>query len=798
MHNDPITVLLAEDDPTYAGLLREILSDASAGKIHCERVERLSEALAILSQQHFDVLLLDLGLPDKNGLDTFLEVKRHAPQLPVVVLTGTDDEKLALDAMREGGQDYLVKGQFDGRLIARILRYAIERKRLTETLREREEFFRLISDNMTDLVAVLDLNGKRLYNSPSYKNLLGDPKQLIGTNSFEDVHPDDRPLLEKVFRDTFSTGVGQRAEYRLIVRDGGIRNVESIGSVVRTDDGQPAKLVVVSRDITERKRAEEALRESERRYKRLIDSTTDYIFTVVIDNGQVVATTHGPGCQAVTGYSSAEYRLDPFLWYKMVYEEDRQRVLEQAQNSISGGSVTPIEHRIIHKDGSIRWVKNTPVLRKDDQGRVVSYDGLISDITDRKKAEERLRSSETLYQSLVESLPQCVFRKNPDGRYTFGNQRFCDWVGKSWAEISGKSDFDLFPIPLAQRFHDDDCRVRESGQIFGFEEESVRADGKPCFIHIVKIPIQDQVGKPAGIQGIFWDVTEEMESEAALKKTLADLKKSHEALKAAQLQLIQAEKMDSIGTLAAGVAHEVKNPLQIILMGVSFLSHNISPMSDNMSLVLNDMTNAVKRADLVVRGLMDFATPNQLEVKEQDLNQVIEQSLALIKYEINRRNARIIKSLAPTLTPFVLDQNKIKQVFVNLFINAMQAMGKGGTLTIETKEQRLVVPPQYMTERSTNHFKAGDLVVVVEVRDTGPGIPEEKLTKLFDPFFTTKSPGEGTGLGLTVVKRIIDLHGASIDIRNHPEGGTRVLLMFNTSRKPDNAVTVAASSENES
>ena len=190
--------------------------------------------------------------------------------------------------------------------------------------------------------------------------------------------------------------------------------------------------------------------------------------------------------------------------------------------------------------------------------------------------------------------------------------------------------------------------------------------------------------------------------------------------------------------------------------------------------------------------------PHKLEVKEQDLNQVIEQSLALIKYEINRRNVKVVKSLLPRLTPFVLDQNKIKQVFVNLCINAVQAMGKGGTLTIETKEQRLAVVPQFMTERSTNHFKAGDLVVQVEVRDTGPGISEDKLTKLFDPFFTTKAPGEGTGLGLTVVKRIIELHGATIDIRNHPEGGTRVLLLFNTSRQPDRAATVAASSENDS
>jgi PAS domain S-box-containing protein len=782
MEHQPIKVLLVEDNPDYALLLKEILDKATEGRLQPVHSLCFQDALQALGDASFDAVLLDLTLPDKRGLATYTDLQARVPGLPVIVLTSIDDEALALEAMRKGAQDYLVKGQADGLMIWRVLRYAIERKRLIEALREREEFFRLISDNMSDLVAVLDRDGHRLYNSPSYRNLFGDPSQLVGTLSFEEVHPEDRPRVEQIFRETITTGVGHRAEYRFVLRSGEIRYVESQGSVIRDAHGHPLKVVVVSRDITERKQAEQALRESEQRYRRLLDSTTDYIYTVKIDNGQAVATSHGPGCQAVTGYSSFEYQADPFLWYRMVHEEDRPLVIEQSKKGIAGELVAPLEHRIIHKDGSIRWVLSTPVPRKDDRGRVISYDGLVSDITARKVAEERLRRSEALYQSLVESLPQNIFRKDPQGRFTFVNRRFAAALGKPPEEILGRTDADFFPPDLARKYHADDELVLRSGQILESVEEHRTPDGPMRYVHVVKIPVYDDQGRIAGIQGIFWDITEQRRAEQALQKTLADLKKSHEDLKAAQLQLIQAEKLDSIGTLAAGVAHEVKNPLQILLMGVGFLSNNLPAGDENVKVVLSDMNNAVKRADSIIRGMMDFAAPSQLELKEQDLNQVIEQSLSLIKYELIRRAIRLEKKLAPNLPAVNLDNNKIKQVLVNLGLNAIQAMPKGGTLTIETYQQRLAAVPQFMGELGTGFFRAGDTTVLIEVRDTGAGIPEDKLTKIFDPFFTTKPPGMGTGLGLTVVKRIVEMHGAMIDIRNQPEGGVRALLVFNTKR----------------
>ena len=279
-------------------------------------------------------------------------------------------------------------------------------------------------------------------------------------------------------------------------------------------------------------------------------------------------------------------------------------------------------------------------------------------------------------------------------------------------------------------------------------------------------------------------------SEEALRAALEDVKRSHRELKAAQLQIIQTAKLESVGTLAAGVAHEVKNPLQIILMGVDYLSQHHASPNENVPAVLEDMRQAIARADRIVRGLLEFSSAYRPEVRDEDLNSIIESSLTLVRFELAKGRVEVNRFLGDNLPLLKLDKTKIQQVFINIFMNAIHSMPEGGTLTVGTYVRRLTEIDYDVGDRTmgrlrvgdTVNFPVGDIAVVAEVEDTGHGIPEDKLAKIFDPFYTTKPAGKGTGLGLTVVKKIIDLHGGSIDIRNRPEGGVLVSVVFKTWR----------------
>ena len=247
-------------------------------------------------------------------------------------------------------------------------------------------------------------------------------------------------------------------------------------------------------------------------------------------------------------------------------------------------------------------------------------------------------------------------------------------------------------------------------------------------------------------------------------------------LKDAQMQLIQAEKLKSIGRLAAGVAHEVKNPLAIIQMGSDFLSHE---MKDNEVAgdVIKDIDDAVHRADKVIRGLLDFSRDEKLNRKPLNINKIIENSLHMVSHEMQQRSIEVKTDLADNLADIALDENKLQQVFINLFMNSAHAMQQNGEIIVSSRFKTLAVQSDLDRDRE-HQFKIGETVQVVEVADTGPGINDEDRNKIFDPFYTTKPVGEGTGLGLSVTRNIVNLHEGSIDICNRKNGGASVLMMF--------------------
>ena len=234
--------------------------------------------------------------------------------------------------------------------------------------------------------------------------------------------------------------------------------------------------------------------------------------------------------------------------------------------------------------------------------------------------------------------------------------------------------------------------------------------------------------------------------------------------------------METIGRLAAGVAHEVKNPLAIIQMGVDYLSHEMPQDKDSLE-VIKDIDDAVRRADNVILGLLDFSRDKKLELKQGSLNDVISSSLHLVDHELRQRNIKAETFLAENLPAMALDANKLQQVFINLFMNAVHAMDHNGELRISS-EVKLLEEQSDLACDSEGLFTINEHVIRVEVADTGPGIREQDKAKIFELFYTTKAVGEGTGLGLSVTRNIINLHHGVIDIANRPQGGAAVVLLF--------------------
>jgi PAS domain S-box-containing protein len=664
MEAAPINILLVEDNPADVRLLQEYLKETPANRYWLTHVDLLADAIAKLNTQRFDVVLADLSLPDCHGLDTFRRLRQRTADTPILVLSGFDDEAFAINAVREGAQDYLVKGRVDPYWLGRAISYAIERHR-----------------------------------------------------------------------------------------------------------------------------AERALQESEEHYRHLLESITDYSYTVNLQDGRAIQSVYGPGCVAVTGYSPSDYQAQPDLWYRMVHEVDRQAVVEHAARVTRGETPPPLEHRILDKTGQVRWVRNTVVPRRDKDGRMVAYDGLISDITERKQAEEKLVTSEVFYHSLVENLPQNILRKDLSERFTFANGRFCALLGKSLEEIIGKTDFDFYPPELAAKYQRDDRYVISTGEVFDTVEENVSPGGETIYVHVIKTPIYDGNGKIIGIQGIFWDITERRRAEEAIRKANAELARNESALrrvnaelKSAQMQLIDAAKMESVGTLAAGVAHEVKNPLATLMMGLSYLGKKLPAGDALLAQVLEDMREAVERADSITRALLDFSAHSELKLAPEDFNKMIEDTLRLVRHEVGNKQIDVVKTLDDHLSPVMADRNRLQQVFVNIFMNAVHATPKGGRLTVRTYTKQLSETSHFEGSRRAASMWVGDTVAVAEVDDTGCGIPEEHLARIFDPFFTTKPAGEGSGLGLSVSRRIIELHGGILDVKNRKEGGVRVTIMLKLRR----------------
>jgi len=577
---------------------------------------------------------------------------------------------------------------------------------------------------------------------------------------------------------------------------------------------------------TDSKGVAAALSESEKRYRRITEAITDYIFTVKVADGHPAETHHGPTCEAVTGYTAEEFNADPFLWIRMVPAEDQDIIRAQASEALSGHDPEPIEHRIIRKDGQIRWVSNSLVPTSDGQGNLVSYDGLLRDITNRKIAEETLRESEERYRHLVETMNEGLAMADQDYVFTFVNERLCEMLGYSREEMLGCHIVE-FVHEDYKDFMQDQVARRQRGEARSYEIDWRAKDGQRVYTLISPKGFYDANGQLTGSLGVLTDITDRKRAEEALQKAHAELElrvqertaellQTNEQLKREiedrkrieqelresetryrllinnmpsivyrgykdwsvdfmdekvksltgygmeefnsrekkwseviierdletakkafiqalktnksyvreyrietkggeilwiqergqivcdkageieyvsgvffdvterkQLQkaIVQREKLNTLGAIAAEVAHEIRNPL-VSLGGFARRLQKKFPDMTECDVILQQS----QRLEKILSRIRNYLHPVEIHPQECSVNSIITDSVGLLSPETEIRGLRCQLNLNPDLSDVYTDPDILAQIFVNLILNAAEAMDNGGVLSIRTFE----------------------------------------------------------------------------------------------------------------
>jgi len=625
---------------------------------------------------------------------------------------------------------------------------------------EAERRFRLLVENSAEAVAITSESGVIEYVSPAHERILGYPaSEVIGGTSLRRVHPDDAQTWRSPAPAETSTFVA-----RVMHRDGTWRWIEVTTTNLTHD---PAVRAYVSnyRDITERKLAEQAQRETQRRLEYLLSATAAMTYTSRV-NGDTDATFISANVEEQLGYKPEQFTTARGFWAEHLHPDDLPRVKAELERQFPSGEMV-VDYRFRHADGSYRWIHDASRVKRDEHGTPVELVGYSIDITQQKQAEESMRRSEWNFRQLIERSPTAMLVQR-DGVYVYVNPAFAMLLGHD-------SPADLIGTQVLDDVHPDDRdRIRERMQRAlapagtpPAEVRVLRRDGRVLVLEMEGMLV-DFDGKPSTL-AIGRDITErrEMFERMAL-----------------------ADRMLTVGTLAAGVAHEINNPLAYTASNLEVMASELACLLANvptrlprheLPALIADAREGVARVSAIVRDLRALARPEDDTRGPLDVVALLASSIKMAHHEIRHR-ARVVESHAANLPAVLANPSRLGQVFLNLLINAAQAIPEGRT---DHNEIRVRTRPALDGKR-----------VVVEIEDTGIGIPASLQRRIFDPFFTTKAPGVGMGLGLAISHQIVRSMDGEIGVESQPGVGTifRVTLPIAAERTAD-AVAEAARPE---
>ncbi|HWO37695.1 MAG TPA: PAS domain S-box protein [Candidatus Acidoferrum sp.] len=748
MAKRPLRLLLIDDNPADAELMLSCLK--RAGYVLSFDVVDLPEPFREkLQRTEYDLIVSDHNLCTWTGLDA-LEILCHSGKdIPFIVVTGSLGDEAAVEYIKRGAADYILKHRLN--LLPLAVGHALkekahrdEKERLHERILAGKREWELTFDAVPDAVLIFDDQCRVRRANRAACEVFGLPfAKLIGRPCYEALHGLVQAPPTCPHEQLLTTGTAQQSDFEE-PRLGKIFDATS--TPLRDKEGTFLGCIHVLRDISDRNRAEQALRHSEEQLRLLLNSTAEAIYGLDCEGN---CTFCNPACLRLLGYRDPKDLLGRNMHQVMHHTRENGTPYLQEKCQIylafrEGKAAHVVDEVLWRADGtsfpSEYW--SYPI---EKDGKLVGSVVTFLDISERKHAEAAHRESEEKYREFIENATFGIFRSTPQGELLDVNPALVSMLGYGSKEelLSLNLDRDIYENPPDRMMAWQTYQLTGRGN--GIEVNWMRKDRKTISVRLCFRVILDKEDQIKHFEVIAEDVTE--------KRTLEE-------------QFRQAQKMEAMGRLAGGISHDFNNLLGVII-GYSDLLL-ASPTRDDVSQHrIEEIKKAGQRAASLTRQLLAFSRKQVLTPKVLDLNTVVAETSKML-LRLLGEDVELITKLSPTLDHVKADPTQIEQVIMNLAINARDAMPKGGKLIIETTNAEL--------DGSYGQQKHADVqpgnYVLLTVSDTGIGMDNATRARIFEPFFTTKERGKGTGLGLATVYGIIRQSGSYIWVYSEVGKGT--------------------------
>jgi PAS domain S-box-containing protein len=647
-------------------------------------------------------------------------------------------------------------GQYYGRIWT--FRDITERRKDATALLESKRFLQSTLNALTSHIAILDEHGTIIevnaaWNRFASENDFRGVHRGVGDNYLQLCDASTGRFSEEaalVAAGIRAVMAGRQKEFHLEYPCHSAREQRWFVVRVTQFGGEgPVRVVVAHENVTERKLAEDALRESEERFRQIAETIQEVFWITDTEKHQVLYVS--PAYERIWGRSCVSLQSSPQNWVESIHPDDRDRVLHAAKTRQTDGTYDE-EYRIIRPDGAQRWIRDRAFPVHNGQGEIYRVVGVAQDITERKRSRDQLREQ----ASLLDKARDAILVRHFEHGITYWNKSAELLYGWTAEEAMGRQTGDLLYCDMAA-YEQAIAAVLTKGEWCG-EIQQVTKSGVTILIEARWTLVRDEAGRPQAVLAINSDITEKKKMEQ---------------------QFLRAQRMESIGTLAGGIAHDLNNVLAPILMSIELL--RMTSRDERARAVLSTIETSAKRGADMVKQILSFARGVEGQRTVIDVRHIIQDMQHLVQ-DTFPKEIVFRSELDKELPLFSGDHTQVHQVLLNLCVNARDAMPQGGTLT--------VIATTLQVDDNYAGMTPGSLpgrYLVVKVTDTGTGIPPEVVDKIFDPFFTTKEHGKGTGLGLSTVLSIVKSHGGFLNVYSEPGNGTTFSVCFPALDAPEGA-----------